>query len=135
MIRGTTAQFKFQLPYKVDDITMATIRFWQPGNNNFTPIIRTKSNCEASADDPMELCVSLNPSDTQQFSTKYKGRVQLIAQCGGTVFGSRPKLFTVYPMDDEMIGDFPELPATTQDNWVIFDGGTVSGIAGGDNNG
>ena len=29
MIRGTTAQFKFNLPYQLKDITYAEVIFWQ----------------------------------------------------------------------------------------------------------
>ena len=125
MIRGTTAQFKFEIPYAKSELYWATMSFWQPGNNNLSTIIKNLSHCEGS-DDSHELYVSLTVPETLQFSEKYKGKVQFRAQCiDGTVFGSRPKLFTVYPMQDEVVEEYPELPAV-QNHWVVFDGGKVS---------
>ncbi len=124
MIRGTTAQFKFKLPYPVEELKWATIRFWQPGNMNPSlPITRILKDCSAPAD-PTELYVSLDADDTMKFSEKHKAKVQLRARHeSGTVFGSRTKLVTVYPMYEED----PNLPAENEEGWVILDGETVVG--------
>jgi hypothetical protein len=126
MIRGTTAQFKFKLPYSKDELEWITIKFWQPGNpNKSLPITKNKSNCDES--DSHEICVSLLASETLKFSDKYKAKVQLRAQpLGGIVFGSKQQLITVYPMLDEIIGEDTVIEdVQTQDDWVIFDGGMV----------
>lgn len=129
MIRGTTAQFKFKLPYAKRELLSATIKFWQPNNtNNLLPIIRTldadKLNDCFVSDDSKELCISLTSEETSRFSDKYKAKVQLIAQhIDGTNFGSRPQVVTVYPMPDDIIG--PTMPGANEEGWIVLDGETV----------
>lgn len=128
MIRGTTAQFKFKLPYTKAELIWATIKFWQPGNtNSYLPITKKLEHCDGP-EDSTELCVSLTAEETQRFSEKYKAKVQLRAQHAesGTVFGSRPQLVTVYPMHDEILDEDPTLPAENEDGWIILDGETVT---------
>lgn len=123
MIRGTTAQFRFKLPCRVDELVSATITFWQQGNNNsYLPIKRIKDQCVESDNDPCCLCVSLTPSETMRFSDKLKARVQIRAQYGDTIFASKQQLITVYPINDDVVD--PEFPEP-QDNWVILDGEPV----------
>ncbi len=126
MIRGTTAQFKFKLPYSLNELEWVTIKFWQPGNLNLSPITRFKANCEES--DSGQICVSLLATETAMFSDKYKAKMQLRAQpFDGTVFGSKQYDIIVYPMLDDIIDDdipTEDLPAT--DNWVKFNGGTIA---------
>ena len=125
MIRGTTAQFKFNLPCTYDELDLVTITFWQPENNSpYLPIKRVKSECSVAENDPKCLCVSLDPSDTLIFSDKLKARVQLRAQCDGTVFASRQHLITVYPINDETIDT--ELPKPDTEGWVILDGEKIT---------
>ena len=127
MIRGTTAQFRFKLPYKKSELEWATIQFWQPGNmNSNLPITKRLEHCDAP-DDSTELCVSLIAEETQRFSEKYKAKVQLRAQHmkSGTVFGSRPQLITVYPMPDHILEEDSTLPAVNDDGWIILDGETI----------
>lgn len=127
MIRGTTAQFKFKLPYTKDELLWATIKFWQPNNTHpYLPITKRLEHCETS-DDSTELCVSLIPDETMRFSEKYKARVQLRAHAiDGTVFGSRVELFTVYPVNDEILDEDPIVPPENGAGWIIFDGEPVS---------
>ena len=128
VIRGTTAQFKFKLPYSKDSLEWVTIKFWQPGNpSEQLPITKTKAHC-SSTDSPNEICVSLSATETAMFSDKYKARVQLRAQpFADTPFGSRQQLFTVYPMLDDIITDdsaaSPEIPI--EHGWMILDGEAV----------
>lgn len=126
MIRGTTAQFKFKLPYTKKDIIWATIKFWQTNNpNESLPITRRLADCIAP-DDSTELCVSLTGEETLRFLDKYKAKMQLRAQhANGTVFGSKIKLITVYPMLDDIIEEDPTLPAVDEDGWIILDGEVV----------
>ena len=127
MIRGTTAQFKFKLPYTKSELEWITIKFWQPGNNTyFLPITKRLEHCDA-ADDSKELYVSLTPEETALFSDKYKARVQLRARCitSGTTFGCRTKIITVYPMPDDIIEEDPMLPAENEEGWIVLDGETI----------
>lgn len=128
MIRGTNAQFKFKIPYPKDELVWATIKFWQPNNpNSLLPITRRLSDC-SQTDNPNELCVSLIAEETARFSDKYKARVQIRAQHikSGTVFGSRPELFTVYPMQDYILDDDATMPSINDDGWVILNGNEVA---------
>lgn len=124
MIRGTTAQFKFKLPCKKQELSEATIKFWQSNNpNSRLPIIKTLANCGGQEDLP-ELYVSLSAEETARFSDKYKAKIQLRAKFNGTVFGSKTLLNTVYPMSDDIIGNDP-IPPTEDEEWVILDGQSV----------
>lgn len=128
MIRGTTAQFKFNVPYNYEDITWITITFWQPGNNGPTnnrplPIVKSKNDCKTSSN-PNEVCVELTSEETLRFSDKMKAYVQLRAQASGNTFASKQEMITVYPIygdDDSNLGD-PDLPAADEDGWIILDG-------------
>ena len=128
MIRGTTAQFKFKLPYKKEELIWLTIKFWQPNNpNKYLPVTKRLANCEMP-DGSTELYVSLLPTETMLFSEKYKARVQLRANAlDGTVFGSRVELFTVYPANDEILDEDPAIPAQNKAGFVTLDGDSVSG--------
>ena len=128
MIRGTTAQFKFKLPYPKDELAWVTIKFWQPGNlDNRLPITKQLTNC-STTENPNEVCVSLLASETALFSDKYKAKLQLRAQHSdsGTTFGSHPQLVTVYPMHDEIIEEDPTLPVANSEGWVILDGEVIA---------
>ena len=124
MIRGTTAQFKFKLPYSYDELDSITIKFWQNGNpNDLLPLFKYKHNCMERAKN--EIYVSLRPSETALFSDKYKAKLQLRAQPHiGAPFGSKEQLITVYPMPNDIIIDDPtiepEIP--TEEGWIILDG-------------
>jgi hypothetical protein len=128
MIRGTTAQFKFKLPYPKDELYWATIKFWQPNNqSDLLPITKRLIHCDSS-DNSNELHVSLTAEETSRFSEKYKMKVQLRAQhlTNGTVFGSRVESVTVYPMSDSILGDDSTLPAANDDGWVVLDGEEIT---------
>lgn len=130
MIRGTTAQFKFKLPYPKEELSWATIKFWQSSNpNRLLPLTKKLENC-IQTDSTNELCVSLTAEETSRFLDKYKARVQLRAQHAdsGTVFGCKPITFTVYPMSDEIIKEDPILPAESEDGFVILDGDVINSV-------
>lgn len=129
MIRGTTAQFKFKLPYAYTQLEWITIKFWQPGNVNLQPITKNKTHC-SPIENTNEICVSLLATETAQFSDRFKAKMQLRAQPAvglGSSFGSKEQLITVYPMLDDIINDDtttePSVP--TNEGWVIFDGDTI----------
>lgn len=127
MIRGTTAQFKFKLPYSYDELTSITIKFWQPGNpSRELPLFKYKTHCNERAKN--EIYVSLRPSETALFSDKYKAKLQLIAQPNiGAPFGCKEQLVTVYPMPDDIIIDDPTVDPDVpiEEGWVILDGDTI----------
>ena len=126
MIRGTTAQFKFKLPYPKDECEWIRIKFWQPHNpSELLPITKIKDNCDAPKD-PKEIYVSLTAEETSRFLDRYKGKLQLRGQCNGTVFGCKSCLFTVYPMPDDIIEEDPTLPPENEEGWIILDGEIVS---------
>ena len=136
MIRGTTAQFKFKLPYEVSEISWVIIKFWQPENTNpFLPITKELKHCVFSSD-PKELRVSLTADETLRFSEERKAKVQIKGKhlFSDTVFGSRQQLISVYPMNEEPSTedptlppvDDPSLPPENEYGWIIFDGKTVN---------
>lgn len=133
MIRGTTAQFKFKLPYSKSELDWITIQFWQPGNpSDELPITKIKTNCSESNHN--EICVSLSAKETAKFLDKYKARVQLRAQpYFGAPFGSKQHLITVYPMPDNIIDkdETSDLPASDDHGYVIFDGDPINQAANG----
>lgn len=131
MIRGTTAQFRFKIPYRKDELLWATMKFWQPGNNGTPiaplPITKRLSHCLAP-NDSYELCVELTAEETLRFSDQVKARVQLRAQTNdGATFASRETLITVYPINDDIIVDDPTLPGEDDTGMIIFDGKSIIG--------
>lgn len=128
MIRGTDDKFTFKLPCTKENLQWATIKIWQPGNpSDMLPISKRLEHCSAP-EGSNELCVSLTAEETKRFSDKYKGKVQMRAQRTdtGTVIGTKPRLFTVYPMLDDIIADDAQLPLPENINdWVILDGEAV----------
>ena len=130
MIRGTTAQFSFKkIPYTKAELLWATIKFWQTGNSGTVeaplPITKKLEHCDAP-DGSNELCVSLTAEETSRFSDERKANVQLRAQAqDGTVFGTKPQLITVYPMNDEILEEDPTMPLPDEKSRIIFDGGTI----------
>lgn len=124
MIRGTTTQFKFKLPYLKEELAWATIKFWQPNNPNpLLPIIRKLTDCENSKNLD-GVCVSLTAEETSRFIDKYKAKVQMRAchASSGTVFGVKPQLIPVYPMSDDILEEDPMLPGENADGFVVLDG-------------
>ena len=126
MIRGTTAQFKFKLPCAKGELEWATIRFWQSNNPSvLLPITKTLQHCD-DQDELKELRVSLTAEETMRFSDQYKAKVQLRAlhSMSGTIFGTAPKLISVYPVRDDTPGDVP--PGSSEGGFVILDGEDIT---------
>ena len=70
---------------------------------------------------------SLNPEETSRFSDQLKAYVQLRAQTeDGITFASNQELITVYPINNEMIAEDPDLPVPEPgDSVVLLDGSTI----------
>jgi hypothetical protein len=148
MIRGTTAQFNFKLPYNKNDVKTAEVVFWQPGNNvglkqDYPLPIKKEYEVSSYAleivgydswswVDDYTLSVKLSQQETLTFSDKYKAIVQLRgATIDGIVFASPQEYIVVYPIHgDEPMGDTtnPDNPGLTptEDGWYILDGGLVN---------
>lgn len=140
MIRGTTAPFKFDVPYAFDEIDKIIATFWQKHNKgigNPLPIkkmyIKDQSHNDGfAAPDNMskEVHVSLNPEETLRFSDKEKAYVQIQVYYGGArnvSVASVPQKVTVYPVfnDDAPIIDIE--PSEIIDDIHILDSGEILG--------
>ena len=132
MIRGTTAQFKFKLPYNANEILTVKITFWQTGNDGPDasrplPIIKVKEQCSFPGG-RNELLVSLNKEETLRFEDDRKAYVQLQAKTtDGTVFACKQETITVYPVYDESIFDEEIVPTPSPDTGgiIVLDGSTI----------
>lgn len=130
MIRGTTAQFKFELPYDVSELILVKITFWQPGNpgpseSRPLPIIKVLEQC-ITTDRPDELLVFLNKEETLRFSEERKAYVQIQGKVvDGSTFASKKEMITVYPIyDDSILGD-EILPTPTPDGLIFLTGSVI----------
>lgn len=141
MIRGTTAVFKFTLPHELQHIAEAKVVFWQEGyKGTLTNPLPIKKEYKNSKDfvgvTSKDLVVVLYGSETKAFTDKLKARVQLKAVSEeytdengqiikSTSLGTVPQLFTVYPMDDNIIDGTIDENTQTQGGYVILDGGNI----------
>ena len=125
MVRGTTAQFKFQLPYTYGELGVVKVVFWQPGNNKL-PLELGFDRCQGD-DEKKELTVILDQEETLRFSDKSKAYVQLRAATSaeGNVFASKQEQITVYPVYGDDILDGVITPTLGNDGWSYIDGGVV----------
>ena len=128
MIRGTTAYFKFKMPYAFNQVASVTITFEQnhndgPSESRPLPIIKTLSHCTQTGEN--ELSVSLNPEETSRFVDVYKAYVQMIAlTVEGHKFGCKEQEIIVYPGTDDI--EDPVIPPDDDDDGVIIlDGGLI----------
>lgn len=130
MVRGTTAQFQFKMPYNYSEVSMVKITFWQEGNDGPSesrplPIIKTLTQCKP-CDDSKKVAITLTEEETLRFSDESKAFVQLRGRSkDGSTFASKQEVVTVYPVYDDNILDDGILPTPAQDGWVILDGEIV----------
>ncbi len=75
-----------------------------------------------------ELHVVLTAEETMRFSDRHKAKMQFRAKLssGGKIIGCRPQLITVYPINDDLLGDDLIQPNVDSENWVILDGGYIA---------
>lgn len=131
MIRGTTAQFKFKLPYDVCNISVVKVTFWQTGNNGPSasrplPIVKTMDQC-SKCNTSNELLVVLNKEETLRFSDKLKAYVQFHGKTlEGTAFANEPELIPVCPVCDDSVLDDVVIPTPgPEDDIIILDGSII----------
>lgn len=114
MIRGTTEQFKFQMPYEFGKLCWIEVTFWQPGHSGTEiaplPFKKVYDKRDGSTRDDgfapegneltsKTVIISLTDEETRRFTDKCKGYVQVMALCDkeDIKFGSKPTTFIVYP--------------------------------------
>lgn len=129
VVRGTTAEFKFNIPCDFENLHAVKITFWQHHYNGTTdkplPIIKSKVNCTTKTD-PKEVYVSLTQEETLRFRDDRKGYVQFKASSvDGLVFGSKEEAFMIYPSYDDSLIEEDPLPTPTEDV-LILDGGEIN---------
>lgn len=129
MIRGTTACFKFKMPYDYAQVSSVKIVFWQDHNNGPSesrplPITKIKSQC-FETNIRNELGVNLTPEETLRFSDERKAYVQLTGVANGLRFASHQQTFTVYPVRDEDISEDNIIPTPDSTGLIILDGGHI----------
>lgn len=132
MIRGTTAPFKIKLPYAVGELEWVTIKWWQDGNKGTMtaplPITKGLDHCVIEDNNSKELYVILTAEETLRFSDKHKAKMQLRAKLAsnGRIFGCKPRIVTVYPINDDFFGG--EIGGTDFfDDWIVLDGESIGG--------
>lgn len=103
------------------------------GTSTVTPVVvedvsdKTQLIFVNEVNNSNELHVTLTAEETMRFSDKHKAKMQLRGQLAsnGRVFGCKPRLITVYPISDDLLGD--DITASeTDDGWVVLDGQSVS---------
>ena len=131
MIRGTDAQYIFNLPYQCSDVDFVKIIFWQPENNGPSsdrplPIVKLLNQCHQT--DSNQLCVVLDREETLRFSDKRKAYVQLRGTTkSGVQFGCYRKMLSVYPTeDDSLLDDEFAFPSPTLGEYIFLDGQNIS---------
>jgi hypothetical protein len=138
MIRGTTAPFKFNVPYAWKEICAIEATFTQKKDDGSQlSIIKaydTRWNVNINpggftpdVDNPNIVYVVLDPEETLRFSDKRKAKVQIKVYCQhkGTV-ANKPVLFTVYPINNDSILEDAGEPVP-ENNMRILDAGKISG--------
>lgn len=135
MIRGTTAQFKFQLPYNISDLDVVKITFWQnnyygPDTTRPLPIVKVLSQC-SETNVPNELLVFLNKEETLRFLDDRKAYVQIQGKTKeGSAFASKQEMITVYPVYDDSILDDDIIPSPSpgpgDDGYIVLDGSVIT---------
>ena len=130
MVRGTTACFKFKMPYDYNELMSAKVIFWQDNNNGPSesrplPITKTLVQC-FETNIRNELAVKLTPEETLRFSDERKAYTQLTATThDGSRFASHQTTFNVDPVRDEDISDDNILPTPDNNGFIILDGGRI----------
>ena len=138
MTRGTTAQFRFTLPYSKYDVDKVEVVLWQPNNSglneefplpikkNYVQNIANNGSVITSGPwnwvDDYTLSVKIWEPETLTFSDKYKARVQLRGSANGLTFASPQEYITVYPIHgDDLMGD-NIVPTPELEGWTVLDG-------------
>ena len=105
-IRGTCKQFRFKMPYPLQQLTTIKITFWQHDdtkNEDDPLIVKYKEDCSYDYIDGY-LYVTLDQRETLSFKDDRHAYVQLRALLvSGSAFSSYITPITVYPTKDETV--------------------------------
>lgn len=137
MIRGTTAPFKFDIPYPWEEVTTIVATFWQKHNNGTVeaplPIKKiyyadpvNARNDGFTSPSALEVYTNLTPWETLRFSDKEKAYVQIqVYYADRNVTAASPEqAVAVYPVkNDEPVGGLE--PSEAIDDVYIFDAGEI----------
>ncbi len=139
MIRGTTAPFKFNVPYAWPDICAIEATFTQKKDDGSQLAIVKEYDTRwgesinpggfaPDENNPNIIYVILDPEETLQFSDKRKAQVQVKVYCPkkGTV-ANKPVRFTVYPINNDNIFEDPGEPMPGDNSVRILDAGEIVG--------
>ena len=139
MVRGTTAPFKFNVPYEWSEICAIEATFTQKKDDGSQLSIvkqydtRWGENINPGGftlDDknPNIIYVVLDSAETLMFSDKRKAQVQIKVYCSqkGTV-ANKPVRFTVYPINNDSILEDIGTPKPGDSSVRILDAGKISG--------
>lgn len=139
MIRGTTAPFKFTVPYEWSEICAIEATFTQKKDDgSILSLIkqydtRWVDNINPGGFTPDEnnskiIYVVLDPGETLQFSDKRKGHVQIkVYSPNKGIVANKSQRFTVYPINNDDILEDIGKPIPEQDGIRILDAGEISG--------
>jgi hypothetical protein len=151
MIRGTTAPFKFEVPYDTNTISAIVVTFsqkhwygtdtaklpikkwylasWATQEDGSVKLVETRNDGFAfSTTNSKEIQTNLTEEETLRFSDKEKAYMQIRVifdlDEGQVARASLPQKITVYPvLSDEQIGT--PTPSEVIDNVYIFDAGVI----------
>lgn len=75
-----------------------------------------------------ELHVSLTANETMRFSERHKAKMQFRAmlKSNGKVISCKPKLITVYPINDALLEDDIVIDTIFDDVWAVLDGQNIT---------
>ena len=132
MVRGTTTQFRFKFPRKVNELISARIEFWQDGYCGISedrplPIVKNLNQC-SRLDSGCHLSITLSQEETFRFSDDRKAYVQVHALAvDGLTYSHKKREITVYSQhNDDILGDVV-IPTPDEDGIVVLDGGVIGG--------
>ena len=124
MIRGTSQEFRFKLPYAYNTVNELCAIFGQDnyqGPTQYRPLPIVKIKDQGRRVDAYHWSVTLNSEETLRFSNKRKAKVRLIGKTkSGASFATKESLINVYGDNSILDGDILLTP--TDQGLVILDG-------------
>lgn len=137
MIRGTTSQFKFEIPYDFSDLKSVNVVFWQDGNDGPSEARKLPLILQYNKDDgglpnslswsseSNQIVATFDPEQTARFMDDRTAKIQLSATTtSGIRFASEQQSITVYPIYEGMeFSDEDVAKPSPNDGYIILDGG------------
>ena len=139
MVRGTTAPFRFKVPYEWSEICAIEATFTQKQNDGSKLSIvkeydtrwgENNSNPGGFTPDetnPHIVYVVLDPGETLKFSEKRKAEVQFkVYSPGKGTVSHKPERFSVYPINNDSVLESPGEQIQDNNVWIL-DAGEILG--------